>query len=224
MKKYLVYIHTNKLNSKAYVGITCHTNPNRRWREGEGYQHCNLFYRAIKKYGWESFSHTILVRNIDKKTAIFLERVLISFYKLQGISYNIGEGGEGTISFSAETRAKLASYTPWIKGRHHTKETIEKIRQSSKRPQSEECKRKISIANSGPKNGMYGKHLSEKHKQLLKTKYSKAVLQFSKEGVFLQRFPSAIEAERTLNKTGGHISSCCTGARKTAYGFIWKYE
>lgn len=29
---------------------------------------------------------------------------------------------------------------------------------------------------------------------------------------------------KILNLSVGNISSCCIGKRKTAYGFIWKYN
>ena len=37
-------------------------------------------------------------------------------------------------------------------------------------------------------------------------------------------FPSATEAERLLGVKGKHISCCCNGKRKTAYGYKWSYK
>ena len=41
----------------------------------------------------------------------------------------------------------------------------------------------------------------------------------------LNTYISCVDAERALQKNGGHskISECCLNKRKTAYGFIWKY-
>ena len=36
-------------------------------------------------------------------------------------------------------------------------------------------------------------------------------------------YPSTMEVERQLGFAQSHISMCCRGKRKTAYGFHWKY-
>lgn len=223
-RRYIVYLHINKLNGKVYVGITHYIyNPNRRWRDGLGYRRTSLIYKAIQKYGWDNFSHIVFCKTI-KERACLLEQTLIRFYKGKKLSYNIGLGGEGSNSFSEETREKLRQYTPWIKGRHHTDETKKKISEASRRPCSEEAKKKISRANKGYNNGMYGRHVSDYVKKLLSDKFSKPVFQLDLNNNIINRFSSASEAERYLNGRGSHISCCCLGKRKTAYGYKWKYE
>lgn len=51
-RKYIVYIHKNKINGKVYVGITHYTNPEKRW----SYGYCGnpYFQSAISKYGFKS--------------------------------------------------------------------------------------------------------------------------------------------------------------------------
>ena len=58
-KKYSVYVHTNKVNGKRYVGITCQ-RPEDRWKNGSPYRRCPYFYKAIRKYGWNGFMHDVL--------------------------------------------------------------------------------------------------------------------------------------------------------------------
>ena len=54
-------------------------------------------------------------------------------------------------------------------------------------------------------------------------KLSKPVKQFDLQGNFIQEFPSANEVQRKFGYSHGNISSACSGKRKTANNFIWKY-
>lgn len=91
-KKFIVYKHTNKLNNKTYVGITCKENPEDRWLKGKGYNAQLVFSRAIKKYGWDGFEHEVLYRGLSNMDALEIEKELIQFYKKQNLSYNMSDG------------------------------------------------------------------------------------------------------------------------------------
>lgn len=53
---------------------------------------------------------------------------------------------------------------------------------------------------------------------------SKAVLQFTLDGILVKEYASATQAERELGFDQGHICDCCNGKYKTAYGYIWRYK
>lgn len=53
---------------------------------------------------------------------------------------------------------------------------------------------------------------------------SKVVLQFTKSGEFVKEWPSTKEVMRQLGFNQSHISACCNGKLKSAYGYIWKYK
>lgn len=94
---YCVYIHTNKQNGKVYVGQTKFgDNPNKRWRNGEGYVMSVVFYQAIKKYGWDGFEHKIIKSGLTQDEANYLEESLIQQFDSTNFSngYNIKPGGE----------------------------------------------------------------------------------------------------------------------------------
>lgn len=55
-------------------------------------------------------------------------------------------------------------------------------------------------------------------------KCSKVVLQYDKEGNFVREWTSTREVERQTGFAQSHISKCCRGELKSAYGFIWKYK
>ena len=91
---YMVYCHTNLKNGKRYVGISCNKTYKRWGKEGSGYKRCTLFWRAIQKYGWSGFNHTILHNNLSKEEAEKLEIKYISDWKLTDTEYgyNLLEG------------------------------------------------------------------------------------------------------------------------------------
>lgn len=168
-RKYIVYRHTSP-NGKVYIGITC-TSTKIRWGvSGKGYNKNILFYRAINKYGWNNFKHEILLENQTKSCAIYAEKYLIRWYKSHNISYNITDGGEGTLGFShpisekcrealriANTGRKLTQEQKENLRKIHTgkkasPETIEKLRLSHLgHKDSEETKRKKSLSKKGRK-------------------------------------------------------------------------
>ena len=55
---------------------------------------------------------------------------------------------------------------------------------------------------------------------------SKPVLQFSKDGKFLQEFPSVSAAAKAINGSISHIAGCCNKRprRRSHLGFVWKYK
>ena len=58
------------------------------------------------------------------------------------------------------------------------------------------------------------------------TRYSQAkkVKQYDKEDKLIRKWDCMAEASLELNIDRSHISSCCQGKRKTAGGYIWRYE
>lgn len=164
--EYCVYVHTNKMNGKKYVGQTCQ-NPKRRWDNGNGYKRCLLFYRAIQKYTWNGFDHEIVATNLTKEEANNFEKILIAKLDTMNpsIGYNLTSGGDSPI-FSDDTRQRMSESAKnrvtneWI-------EYISKINTGKK--MSEETKKKISDCHKGKhvgeNNNMYGRHHTEETKK-----------------------------------------------------------
>lgn len=93
--KFCVYSHTNKINGKKYIGITCKEHPEHRWgKDGKGYK-TQPFYRAIEKYGWENFEHEILYKDLTRPEAKKKEQELIKqFHTRFPDGYNVTRGGD----------------------------------------------------------------------------------------------------------------------------------
>lgn len=54
--------------------------------------------------------------------------------------------------------------------------------------------------------------------------FSKSVVQYTTDGVFLAEYPSTMEAERVTGIDRSSICHVCRGKYKTAGGYIWLYE
>lgn len=116
MKLYTIYRHINKVNGKSYIGQTCQKLSN-RWKSGSGYtrEHQPAFYHAIQKYGWDNFTHEILVDNIQTlEEANAQEKFWIAYYHTwiydpECCGYNITKGGDGTSGhiMSEQTKTKI---------------------------------------------------------------------------------------------------------------------
>lgn len=149
---YTVYMHTNKLNSKKYIGITCQIPWQKRFNgDGSGYKNCVHFWNAIKKYGWNNFTHTILDLVKTESEAVELEKYYISLYNTQNedFGYNIKSGGEHQ-TYPKEIRDRISAANKGrpssMLGKHHSEETKRKISEAQKgRPHSpehaENCRR-----------------------------------------------------------------------------------
>lgn len=138
-RKWCVYIHTNKINNKVYIGQTC-DKPTKRWKNGKGYINNKHFWNAICKYGWENFNHIIFAENLTKEAACKMEKLLIALYNAtdKNKGYNNAPGGEtcAGVVRSEETRRKLSQNAKirfsnpencTMFGKKHTKEAKEKM-------------------------------------------------------------------------------------------------
>lgn len=55
-------------------------------------------------------------------------------------------------------------------------------------------------------------------------KLSIPLLQFDKQNNFIKEWDSSSEVQKEMGWNPRHISCCCLGLRKSAYGYIWKYK
>lgn len=195
---YTVYKHISP-SGKVYIGII-KRKPEYRWNHGKNYREDQLlFHRAIKKYGWDNFTHIILYEGLTEKDAKNIEISLIKQYKALGISYNITDGGDGG------------------RGLH-----------GRRKPHTEAAKKKMSKSRkglmAGSKNPMYGRHETNPAYGKFGKNHpaSKPVGQYTTEGVFVKHWNCLSDVERELKIKVTHITACCNGRQKTAGGYIWK--
>ena len=152
----IIYLATNTFNGKRYVGFTSNTLQRRVW------QHKNdairtdrpsktAFSKAIRKYGIDGFSFSILIESQDSDHLLRIEepRLIKELgTNVKDGGYNICSGGKGRIGAA-----------PWNKGIPRDAATREKIRQKAiGRKQSSQTVDKRVLKIKGMKRSESTKH------------------------------------------------------------------
>lgn len=135
MKYHYVYLITNKINNKKYIGKHSGELDDNYYGSGEN------ITAAIKKYGKENFKKEILAITETETEAYTLESKLIKAFNAVESDefYNISPGESYIVKKN------------FIRDRSYTK--------------TAEYRLNMSKAKSGNKNGMYGKKHSEESKR-----------------------------------------------------------
>lgn len=81
-------------------------------------------------------------------------------------------------------------------------------------PMRQEVKDKISLANKGENNGMFGK-MGKLNPM------SKPIFQYDLEGNFIKKWDSCRDADRNLNISYKQISQCLKTSTNYCKGFLW---
>lgn len=236
-KKWCVYKHTNINNGKVYIGITSDT-PENRWANGLRYPANAHFTNAIKKYGWDGFSHEIVADGLTKDEASAIEiRLIKEFYATdRRFGYNIALGGVGRESVSDETREKMRLSHIGEKnhnfGKHKTEETIRKLSLANKKyweehPRPQGYKRsqvtieKMRASRTGCTTAWKGGHHSQDTIAKMRTAQSKPVLCIETGSIYLNARIAASE----IGTSYSSISCVCnkSKSRVTAGGYHWRF-
>jgi group I intron endonuclease len=206
---YLIYKHTSP-SGKSYIGQTKDYEQRCQQHRAEK-SNCRAFSAAIKKYGWDNFTHEMLVECITEDEANTLEvKFILEHHTLSPGGYNLREGGRNR-SPSCETRAKMSASQ---KGRIHTEESKAKISAASSKlgkgkgkVLSDEHKAKISMASKG----RIGKPHSNESKAKMSTsatgrKHSDATLvKISTNASHRIGIPRSIETKAKMRASRYHI-------------------
>lgn len=224
---YSVYMHTNKINNKKYVGMT-KQNPESRWRHGSGYKGM-IFYNAINKYGWDGFNHEIIYDGLNHEEACDLEKYLIKSYNTTSkkYGYNRDAGGTSGKELSAETKALIGSYHKGKKLSLKHRKAISYYNSNENR--SNWSKAKINYRKYCKEQGWSptsGKHYTEEERDNIRqTKPKTPFIAIAKDGTKTEwNYLRDCERELGLQHTG--ISRCLKGLQKQhkGYTFVLKKE
>ena len=210
-KTYSVYMHTNKINGKKYIGVTS-LKPEIRWRSGQGYKNQSAFFDDIVKYGWDNIEHEVLFSGLTKAEGYKKEKELIRLHNTTSPDKGYNSHGKGVYCIelnmvfnniteaSQETGASISGISLCVQGKNKTAGNYHWCHATEKDTKGfleEETKEE-----------------KEKYKAL-----KKRVLCLETG----QIFNSSQDAARQLSIDGSGIRKCCRGVNKTCGGYHWEY-
>lgn len=203
-----IYCITNLINSKRYIGKTSFTIQN-RWKQHlidcrKNHNLAKPLYSAINKYGIENFSIQKL-EEVDDESKLS-EREIFWIQELQTYGkggYNATKGGDGQLLYDHSEILelyRLGYSTTQIKAKIGC--SIELI---------------LRVLKA---HGIHSRGTS------------KIIDQFDIAGNFIQSFDSSIKAKEwviqnnlsSAKRPEKAIVECCSGNKKTAFGYKWKYR
>jgi hypothetical protein len=198
-----VYIITNKINKKVYIGKT-EGDVKMRWQQhiynaalGVKYH----LYNAIRKYGLKNFTFEILESNLSGEVLKEKEKEYIKQFDSLANGYNMTIGGEGVTKYNHED----------IKNKYlelfNISETalFFKCSDATVRRVLKEYNIYTNFNNQDTAKPVNQYHLTK--------------------DILLNKFNSLGEAARALNKNNiTAIRMACEGEISQAYGFRWKYD
>jgi group I intron endonuclease len=211
--RHYIYIITNKLNGKIYIGKHSSKRLNDNYF-GSGV----ALKRAILKYGRENFIKEILIECIDEEELNIKEIHFINKYNTFKKGYNMTMGGEG-----------MLGHVPTSKQRN--KQSLTQKRNYENNPDYKKKLSEKAKLRVGKLNPFFGKKLTEMHIEKLRENRIKAITGPNNPSA---RPVICIETSKKYNlakdaaKDVGlaystTILKCCNGTRKSAGGFTWRY-
>lgn len=231
--KYYLYRHIrNDKNEVFYIGI------------GSKYKRSFDTYKSIYTRAYETKSRNLIWKRITEKCEYNIEIILesdnISFIKEKEIEFiklygrrdlglgtlcNLTDGGDGINNYvmTKEVKIKIGNSNRGNNaglGKPKSESHIMNMCKAAKlRGVSDKCRKAGRIQLLSRSKEFY-KMIRDKSIIV----NSKPVEKLSKNRELIEIYNSMAEAGKFNNTTNSKISECCSGKRKTAGGFIWKYK
>ena len=202
-----IYKITNLINQKIYIGKTQKSIEERWRRHWADSKRANIsnrpLYKAFNKYGENNFTIEIIeecsLDELEEREIYWIEKLGSFKY-----GYNATTGGDGK---------RYADYD-LIFNLYQEGKLIKEIREIT------------GYDVSTIRNAIELKGISKEERIIKANKAMQhPVAQLDKNTLeIINIYPSLKAAYIALNKQhSGHIAAVCTGKRKTAYGYKWKY-
>lgn len=214
-KFYIIYLLTNKVNGKMYIGQHGTNNIN------DGYMGSGIAIRkAIREFGKDNFTKEILCFCKDRYEASEKEIEYIKEYGTYKNGYNVAKGGEGALGVKQTDLQRKANSERMKRYNKEHPELIAKLSEMARQ-------------RTGSKNPFYGHKLSQEHIDLLRRTRIAAITgannPSAKVVVCIETGEIFGTAKSGAQKMGNsndpsQIIKVCRGRLKTAHGYHWKYK
>ena len=217
-----IYIITNILNRKQYVGKTIHSIHHRFE------QHCNdtnntYIDSAIKKYGRENFKVELLMKCPDDEWQYWEKHFIQCMHThwTEG-GYNLSRGGDENPMSDPKVREKHLEAV-------RNPERLRKIAESARgRRHSEESKHKMSRIQKE----LYRNNIELRNKVKMNQPSRISVNMLDGNGNIIRKFDSLSDACRFFGKSNtnaGRLKECIdsynkNGNRSKFWGYSWSYD
>ena len=233
-----IYMYTNKINGKGYVGQT--NDFNRRYKEHidaminkNNDEYNKPIHRALRKYGLDNFEVEILKENLSTLCLLNMyECYYIKKFDLlckNGKGYNISDGGSNGNPFAGKTDEEMEEIrrkrSEARKGKYcgennpmYGVHRYGKDAPNYGKHHTEETKQRLSEAKKSENNPMYGVHRYGKD-----APNTKRVAQYDKQMNLIKIWDYVKQVTEELGIGNNNIYNCCKGRQKTAGGYIWRY-
>ena len=227
---YIIYITTNVVNTKKYVGK--HISE----KLGDNYLGSGLLLnKAINKYGKDKFKRETIelcesLDDLNEKEIFWIN----DKNTLHPNGYNLTLGGTGGDTFTNNPDKERTRNNRSISVKNYWNNLNEEDKQKrinliKGKKRSDESKEKYSLAKKGiKKTPEHLKNLSislKKNKAGKATYNQKAVDVYDSNRIYINTFPSIAETSRQTKELNWEICNMCKGRKfKLSGKFIYKYN
>ena len=240
-----IYITTNHINGKRYIGQKSYSQSNWKTYLGSGI----YLNRAINKYGKENFSKEIIETCETKEILDEREKYWIGYYNAveNNNFYNIASGGDGGNTIAGYSEEQLEQYKEYKRKLHKEtapkgescvasklteKQVLEIIERLQKNDFNLDIATKYNVSTetiNDIRNHKTWKTLTENIvfddiSSRKRPRSTKPVVQYSEEGQYIATYKSARDVQRELGISYKLVSAVCNGTKRIAHGFIWRFE
>lgn len=240
-----VYITTNNINGKKYIGQKSYKQKNWETYLGSGV----ILNKSIKKYGKENFSREIIEECETKEELDQCEMYWISYYDAVSSEdfYNIASGGEGGNTIAGYSEEQLSAYKI-RKSELHKKTALK----GDEAPMSKLTRKDVIEIIDKLLNNAFNSDLAKEYNvssgaiddirnhltwcELTKNiefpsitgrkrpNNTKLVCQYEEDGTLVARYENARIAEKKTGVPFKQISQVCNGNKRMAHGYIWRFD